>query len=88
MQAIRTRYHGATNTKQSRITASCQAGRVTVNYDHALNLDQNHRAACEALRARLEWVAPHHSPMVGGVFAGDTYWVFADSNLADRTSEG
>jgi hypothetical protein len=87
MQAIRTRYHGPTNTRGSRISATCEAGRLSVPYDHSKNLDANHRAACEAMRARLEWVAPHYAPMIGGTFAGDTYWVFADSDRADRTSE-
>ena len=31
MQAIRTRYHGATNTRGARISAQCEAGRIYVS---------------------------------------------------------
>jgi hypothetical protein len=55
-QAIVTKYHGATNTKGSRISATTGAGiRVYVAYDHALNIDQMHAAACEALLAHMGW---------------------------------
>ena len=35
--AIRTKYHGATNYKPSRIIATGELGKVTVSYDHALD---------------------------------------------------
>lgn len=76
MQAIRTRYHGCTNTKPSRISAKCQAGTIYVSYDHSLNGDGNHRAACKALLALMKWEAPYYTEMVGGCFDGDWYWVF------------
>ena len=55
MQAIKTRYLGPTNFKGSRIKATAQAGSVTVSYDHALNLDENHAAAARVLMERLDW---------------------------------
>lgn len=55
MQAIRTRYHGPTNTRGSRISAQCAAGRLSVPYAHALDLTDNHRAAADALIAKLDW---------------------------------
>jgi hypothetical protein len=83
MQAIRTRYHGSTNTKGSRISAQCEAGRIYVEYDHVLNLDGNHKAACETLRRKLNWNVPTHAPMYSGVFAGDWYWVFQADDERD-----
>ena len=76
MQAIRTKYHGPTNTRGSRISAQCEAGRVYVPYDHALSIDGNHKAACDALLDRMGWRGKYYTPMVCGEFSGDTYWVF------------
>ena len=79
MQAIRTKYHGPTNTKGSRISAQCEAGRICVHYDHALNIEGNHKAACDALRAKLGWDSEYYKPMVGGSFDGAMYWVFTNA---------
>lgn len=76
MQAIRTRYTGPTNTRGSRIHAQCAAGRLSVPYDHAQDIEGNHRAACDALRFKLGWYGPEYAQMIGGDFGGDTYWVF------------
>ena len=54
MQAITTKYLGPTNTKGSRIKATCKDGSVTVGYDNALNSSDNHDAACKALLNKLE----------------------------------
>lgn len=75
MQAIKTTYHGATHTKGSRIGARAEAGSVYVSYDHSLNLEENHRAACDAYRKKVGWM-DNGLEMIGGVFAGDMYWVF------------
>lgn len=56
MQAIRTKYHGATNTRSSRITATSSSGiKCTVPFRHELDIPQNHRAAAEALCEKLDW---------------------------------
>lgn len=78
MQAIRTRYHGPTNSRGSRISAKCEAGQVSVSYDHALSIDGNHKAACDALVKKLGWNTERYADMVGGVFDGDYYWVFTE----------
>lgn len=39
MQAIKTKYLPATNTKPSRIKAECEAGSITISYDYRLNSD-------------------------------------------------
>ena len=54
-QAILTRYHGATNCRGSRISATCAAARIFVSYDHALNPGGNHEAAARKLAEKLEW---------------------------------
>lgn len=71
MQAIRTRYHGCTNAKGSRISARGESGTVYVHYDHALGLEENHRAACDAYRRKVGW--QDLQSMVGGTFAHDMY---------------
>ncbi len=55
MQAIQTKYFGPTNHNGSRIKATAAAGSVTVDYDHALNVGDNHKAAAAALVAKLGW---------------------------------
>ena len=53
MQAITTKYLGPTNTKGSRIKATCWLKSKTVPWDYSLNTDQNHNAAIDALIAEL-----------------------------------
>lgn len=56
MKAIMTKYKGPTNHHGSRIIASDEDGnRVIVPYNHALNSDQMHRAAADALCAKMGW---------------------------------
>lgn len=55
MKAIQTKYHGPTNYSGSRISATCDAGRVVVPYNHALNIDDNHRSAADTLALSLGW---------------------------------
>lgn len=68
MQAIITKYRGPTNTRGSRILASCQAKRIVVPYDYELSAEGNHDAAAFQLALSLKWVTAFLSPMrlVGG----------------------
>jgi hypothetical protein len=61
MQTIVTKYHGPTNTRGSRISASCAAGRISLAYDHALNADGNHDAAALALINKLGWYGQYYA---------------------------
>ena len=54
MQAIATRYLGPTNSRGSRIKASCSAGTITLPYDYA-ERDGGHYAAAVALIRKLGW---------------------------------
>ena len=55
-QAITTKYHAPTDTKKSRFSATCRAGKVIVSYDYSLNEHDNHIAAANALREKLGWM--------------------------------
>lgn len=62
-QAIVTKYFGPTDSRGSRVKATCQAGSVTIPWDHALNSDENHLNAAQALVHKLGW----------GTRVGNTY---------------
>ena len=53
MQAILTKYLPATNTRGSRIKASCERGSITISYDSALDSESAHIAAVDALVAKF-----------------------------------
>ena len=55
MQAITTKFIGATTTKGSRVKARCVDGSVTVSWDSALTVRENHIAAAQALLEKIEW---------------------------------
>lgn len=82
MVAIVTVYHGPTNTRGSRITASANGMRVTVPYHHELSGEAVHRVAVDAFIAKhpsfapvegFEWAA-------GGLRSGYA-WVHAPAHL-------
>lgn len=76
-QAIVTKYHGPTNYKGSRISARAEAGRIIVHYDHALNPDENHKAAAQALADRLGWTTDKGYPaLAGGGLPGNAGYCF------------
>lgn len=66
MKAIQTKYYGPTDTTGSRIVASCDGGRITMGYDHALDSDGNHRKAAELLARKLGWTRGDTSDMHSG----------------------
>jgi hypothetical protein len=56
MKAIFTKYHGPTNYKGSRISASDSDGnRVTISYPYKLSGEAVHRKAAEALCIKMNW---------------------------------
>ena len=78
MQAIRTRYHGPTNTKGSRISAKAEAKMMYFGYDHALPGRENHEAAAYAYARSLGWIGGDDN-LLRGEFAGDQFWVLQES---------
>lgn len=73
MQAIQTKYFGPGNVKGARIVAKCAARHLFVSYDHALNVEGNHIAAAEALRAKLEWVGAGYGDLASGCLEDGSY---------------
>jgi len=49
MQAIQSKYLPATNSRGSRIKATCERGSITIPYPHDLSGDECHRFAVTAL---------------------------------------
>jgi hypothetical protein len=79
-KAIVTKYHGPSNTKGSRISASDGDGnRITIGYHDADNTDLNHARAALALCEKMGWDKPERKQhIVGGWIKGGEYaWVFA-----------
>jgi hypothetical protein len=74
MKAIITRFHGATNTRGSRITASdSDNNRVSIPYPHELNSEQAHEQVAYALCKKMKWDGVL---IPGGLKRGNVY-VFA-----------
>lgn len=74
-QAIETRYLGASNTKGTRIKATAWGGNITIGYDYALDAQDNHRAAADALIAKLGWTGTYAQ---GGNAKGDGGYYFVN----------
>jgi len=71
-QAIKTTYHGQSNTRPSRIVASAAGRSFSFAYDDALTTDANHNNAAEAVAAKFKWPGV----LVAGVFNGHYFHVF------------
>lgn len=66
MQAIQTKYLPCTNFRPSRVKAWCGAGSIVLSWDHALNVEENHAKAANALASNLGWVGGNYGALVGG----------------------
>lgn len=76
MQAIVTKFPPCTDHRESRVKATCEAGSLTLGWDHALNVEENHRAAAKALQVKLGWTGGHYGRLAGGGMPGAGYcWV-------------
>lgn len=73
MKAITTKFHGPTDTRGSRVSATDMDGnRVTVNYDHSASFDDRHWAAARALCEKMNW----HGELVRGSIKSGEVFVF------------
>ncbi len=79
MIAIKTYFMGPTNHRGSRIAAQARpakhglpAIRVVLNWDHAKNSEENHRAAAQALATKMNWEGDW---VEGGMDDGSSVWV-------------
>lgn len=77
MKAIITKYHGATDTRGSRISATdTDRNRVSIPYPYELSGEAVHRAAAEALCDKMGW----SKNLLGGGIKGGYAFVFAEQN--------
>jgi len=65
MQAIQTKYLPATNTRDSRIKAWCDAGSHTIPYPHELSGMDVYQIAAQQLVERLGWTGEHYGTLHG-----------------------
>ncbi len=73
MKAIKTKYHGYTNHRPSRISARDGAGHsVMLSFDHEYDGERNHQLAAIALCRKMNWSVN----IRGGGYKGAMYWVF------------
>lgn len=72
-RAIITKYKGQTDTLPARITALCDAARLTVSWDYELNIQDNHMMAAHALAMKLRWLDGFK--LVGGGYQNGYCWV-------------
>ena len=80
-RAIRTHYVGPTNTRAGRIVADAgdRASRVTVEWDHALNSEQNHAYAAVLVTRKMGWTGEFYTPLAGGGYGAEYFWVFTEA---------
>lgn len=72
MQAIQTKFIGATPYRDPRIKAECAAKTIFLNWDDNLNPDQNHLVAANILMTKLGWF--NTAQILGsGVLKDQTY---------------
>ena len=83
MQAIQTKYLGATNTKPPRIKAWCEAGSTTISYPHELDEDRAHQYVADQLRIKLGWIGKHYGQLVGGALPGNKGYAWVLCPLVD-----
>lgn len=88
MKAIITKFHGPTNLRGARYTASDSDGnKVTVGMNYALSSEENHDAAAIALCRKMGWT--QHNLMRGGIVGGNVYVFDHSSNrliMSSRTA--
>ena len=76
MQAIQTKYLGATNYRPSRIKAWCDAGSVVITYPHEMHDDDANQHAAEALQHKLGWDTAQYGHLHGGALPGNAGYAF------------
>ena len=88
MQAIKTKYYGATNYRSARIKATCEAGQITIPWSYDLGTEANHDSARKSLQLKISrenerrfanytcasdpWI----QPMIGGALPNNEGYAF------------
>lgn len=68
-QAIVTKFVSPTDKRPARVIVTADAGRLTVSWDHALGVPENHAAAARAFAEKYSW----SGDWVGGTLPGNGY---------------
>jgi hypothetical protein len=86
MQTITTKYHGHTNKRGSRISATSASGlRVYVQIDNGLQDHQNHEAALRKLCRKYDWPGQY---VCGETADGARIWVAVPRNVVLAYHDG
>jgi hypothetical protein len=81
MKAIFTKYHGPTNYKGSRITASDSDGnKVTIPYNYEVSDEDVYKLAADALMHKMGWTGE----LVGGWYTHGMVFVFSNEGKLKR----
>ena len=72
-QAITTRYLAPTNPRGGRVKARATASELTVGWEHADNVEQNHARAAYLLATKLGWEGDWRMGAMPGKSNRDTY---------------
>jgi hypothetical protein len=83
MQAIQCKYLSATNSRGSRIKATCASGSITIGYPHELSGQAVFRAAADALVIKMNWQDDNCGELLGGQLPDNSY-VFVFNNNASK----
>jgi hypothetical protein len=70
LQAIITKRHNGGASGATRVSAKCAAQRIWLPWNHALNVEDNHRVVAEELQRRMKWDDKHE--LVGGGMPDDS----------------
>lgn len=87
MKAIQTKYHGPTNTRGSRLSATADGwGRAYIDYPHQFSGARAHFEAVLALMAKVNKGQPEERrtkpPTIYGGLPDQSYcWAYADSDI-------
>ena len=85
MKAIQTKYHGPTNTRGARISASDLDGnRTSISYPHEFIGERTHWEAAHALCLKMGWSGTLHGGALG---AGSYVFVFEDARYVVEAAQ-
>lgn len=85
-QAITTSFRGPTDRNGSRVIARCEAKRISVPWDHALDASANHAAAALSLMDRLGW-SERNELVMGGTREGFVFVQIPRRNIGERSNQ-
>jgi hypothetical protein len=84
MQAIETKYLGPTNSRGSRVKATCEAASYTIQWDDALDNVANHDAAARFLILKMKWDTATRGAWYRGALKGARGYVYVCSYVGER----